>query len=221
MASIVRNAGGGGLADQLRVLAGKDGSASHPYLTTLLAPRAPARDLADALHGLALLHGRQPGVIDHAADHAPAAAAAPWLAAAREAFARERGLLAKLVVAAGPLPSTPGQSESEAAVMAQHHALAMLGRSERTGCALGAAFALALDWRSVRAVLDAAAGRLGVPAPAPVFPLEEETGAAIANADAGPASERALLFGAQQLLLQHRGLWGLLEARAAARADAH
>jgi hypothetical protein len=32
--------------------------------------------------------------------------------------------------------------------------------------------------------------------------------------------ERAMSFGAQQLLAQHRGLWDLLEARKAARAAA-
>jgi len=36
--------------------------------------------------------------------------------------------------------------------------------------------------------------------------------------DAGPpALERAIMFGVQQLLVQHRGLWDLLEARAEAR----
>jgi hypothetical protein len=34
-----------------------------------------------------------------------------------------------------------------------------------------------------------------------------------------PASERALGFGAEQMLLQNRGLFDLLEARAAARGD--
>ena len=33
-----------------------------------------------------------------------------------------------------------------------------------------------------------------------------------------PAAERAMLFGAQQLVAQHSGLWDLLEARAASRA---
>jgi hypothetical protein len=35
-----------------------------------------------------------------------------------------------------------------------------------------------------------------------------------------PSFERAMSFGAQQLLAQHRGLWDLLEARQAARAEA-
>ena len=35
-----------------------------------------------------------------------------------------------------------------------------------------------------------------------------------------PGIERAILFGAQQLLIQHRGLWDLLETRHSARRDA-
>jgi hypothetical protein len=35
----------------------------------------------------------------------------------------------------------------------------------------------------------------------------------------GPAMERAISFGAQQLFSQHRGLWDLLEARCVARGD--
>jgi hypothetical protein len=34
-----------------------------------------------------------------------------------------------------------------------------------------------------------------------------------------PASERALAFGGEQMLLQNRGLFDLLEARAVARGD--
>ena len=35
---------------------------------------------------------------------------------------------------------------------------------------------------------------------------------------ASPAVERAMLFGAQQLITQHSGLWDLMAARAASRA---
>jgi len=42
---------------------------------------------------------------------------------------------------------------------------------------------------------------------------------AIGDGTDGPASERALGFGGEQLLLQNRGLFDLLEARAAARID--
>jgi hypothetical protein len=34
-----------------------------------------------------------------------------------------------------------------------------------------------------------------------------------------PSFERAMSFGSQQLLAQHRGLWDLLESRQQARAD--
>jgi hypothetical protein len=40
----------------------------------------------------------------------------------------------------------------------------------------------------------------------------------IRKASDTPASERALAFGGEQLLLQHRALFDLLEARAAARS---
>jgi hypothetical protein len=41
----------------------------------------------------------------------------------------------------------------------------------------------------------------------------------IEQASDTPASERALAFGGEQLLLQHRAFFDLLEARAAARGD--
>ena len=41
----------------------------------------------------------------------------------------------------------------------------------------------------------------------------------INRASDGPASDRALAFGGEQLLLQHRALFDLLEARAEARGD--
>jgi hypothetical protein len=94
----------------------------------------------------------------------------------------------------------------------------MLARSERNGCALGAAMAVVLDWGDVRVALDAAARRFGVEPP----PYALADAAAIAGvADqfgAQLAAQRALLFGAEQILLQHRGLWDLLESRHAARA---
>jgi hypothetical protein len=43
--------------------------------------------------------------------------------------------------------------------------------------------------------------------------------AVIEQASATPASSRALAFGGEQLLLQHRALFDLLEARAEARGD--
>jgi hypothetical protein len=103
-------------------------------------------------------------------------------------------------------------------VLHQRHALDMLARSERSGCALGAALALALDWRSIRAVLDVAARRVSIEPQACILPSEDETRTVAMIVAETSAYERAMVFGAQQLLAQHRGLWDLLEARHLARA---
>jgi hypothetical protein len=214
MASVsVGNAGSAGIGDRLLARVAEQGSAAHPYPASAALLKGPdaARNLSDVVHFLCTLHGRYPGVIDHAADRSLEAGPRAWLAAARQAFAVERAFLARLAVAAGPIPSTPGSAESEAAVLGQRHAVEMLARSERNGCALGAAAAVALDWAAIRPVLDAAGRRFGIESPVfqPVGPpdLGETT-----------AVERALMFGAEQILVQHFGLWELLEARQQARA---
>jgi len=204
----------------LAALADADGSARHPFVQAISARDAATRDLADAIHLLCALHGRHPGVIDYALTHGPSVAAESWLEEAASAFAEERALLAKLTAAAGPIPSTPGQAESEAAVAHQIRALDMLAQSDRTGCAVGAAIALVLDWRVVRDVLDAAATRAGLPVPASSLPIEADTATLAATLAADAAVERAMSFGAQQLLAQHRALWDLAEARKSAR-DRH
>lgn len=201
-------------------LAASDGAANHPHLERLARSDEPLRDLADAAHYLCLLHGRHPGVVDHALGHARFAAERGWIEAAVEAFAEERTYLARLVAAVGPLPSTPGQAESEAAATAQRHAIDMLAQSDRSGCAIGAAVALAIDWTAIRGVLDAAALRLGLEAPALELPDSEETVTLVDALAREPHIERAMLFGAQQLFAQHRALFDLLEARASARARA-
>ncbi|HYZ47511.1 MAG TPA: hypothetical protein VE567_01310 [Sphingomonas sp.] len=210
------------VADLLISLVAAEGTAGHryPLAPELTSGPQAMRNLADAAHYLSVLHGRAPGVIDHAAKCTAHPAALGWLAAARDGFASERALLTKLAVATGPLPSTPGQAECESAVLQQRHALEMLARSERAGCALGAAFALALDWMAVRAVLEAAARRVSVAPGDCALPSEEETRTVAMGAADSPAFERAMGFGAQQLLAQQRGLWDLLEARQQARAKA-
>lgn len=197
-----------------------EGSASSTIVAALRDPGATLRDVADAVHCLCMLHGRHPGVIDHAATHAVLPAAQPWLAQTAEGFARERSWLIQLVAAVGPLPSTPGQSETEAAIAAQSHALDMLALSDRSGCAAGAAVAIALDWVAVRGLLDAAGHRLGLDVPPLALPDVQASAAAIAACSGNAAVERALLFGARQALSMHRGLWDLIEARASAR-EAH
>jgi hypothetical protein len=195
------------------------GSAVHPWAAGGALRHGPsaARDLADLIHHLCVLHGRYPGLVDHAALRAFEPEARAWLADASYVFAGERAYLARLSVAAGPVPATPGSAGSDAAVLGQRQAMETLASSERTGCAIGAAMALVLDWAGIRRSLDAAAERFGVEAPhfpaadpAPVAALADEVAAS-------PAVQRALLFGAEQILVQHHGLWSLLESRAAAR----
>lgn len=206
-----------GLQGTLDALVAQDGSGTHPYLLALSQPRAATRDLADAVHLLCTLHGRLPGVVDMAAERTDHPRALEWLLDAVAGFAEERAQITRLVVAAGPLPSTPGQAESESAVLGQRHALEMLARSERRGCAIGAALALVLDWPATRLMLDVAADRFGVSASPPQLPGGARA-LRLADAVSDSASiDRALFFGAQQLLVQHRGLWSLLDARRGAR----
>jgi len=210
----------GGTWGAMGSLVASDGSANPPYLAGLAENLEPLRDLADAAHFICVLHGRHPGLVDYALDHARVSLERDWLEAAADAFATERAYLVRIVAAAGPLPSTPGHAESEAAAHAQRHALDMLAQSDRAGCAAGAALALAIDWATIREVLDAVARRLGMTIPVSTLPLAEET-VSVVDALAREASmERAMLFGAQQVFAQHRGLWDLLEARASARARA-
>jgi hypothetical protein len=196
------------------------GSAGHgwPAAAAALKGEAGARALTDAVHYLCTLHGRYPGVIDHAAGRIVDPAARAWVAQATYAFAGERAYLARLAAAAGPVPSTPGAAASDGAVHVGRHAVEMLAQSERNGCALGAAMALALDWADARVALDAAARRFGVEPP-PYHAADAQAISGLADSFGSQlAAQRALLFGAEQILLQHRGLWELLETRHQARA---
>lgn len=205
---------------QLAKISG-EGCARHAHLTALLEGSGAhsSRDLADAVHLLCSLHGRYPGLVEVAFTRCPKGAAQEWLAHASEGFERERLYLVRLTAAAGPVPSTPGASETEASLAAQRHALETLGRSERNGCALGAATALIGDWWPIRRLLDRGAARYGVECPSPSLPDEASMLAVIGLVSDGPANERALTFGGEQMLLQHRALFDLLEARAEARGD--
>ncbi|MEQ1687463.1 MAG: hypothetical protein ABL874_02695 [Sphingopyxis sp.] len=198
-----------------------DGTGAHAYVGSrkLIEGRWATRNLADAVHFFTMLHGRNPGLVDHAAARATSPVERAWFAQAVSAFGRERAYLSTLSVGAGPMPSTPGQQQCESTALAQSHAIEMLGRSERMGCALGASLALALDWRQVRAVLDAAAARLDVAARPAALPDLHETVALIASYAGTQSVERAMLFGAQQLLAQHKGMWDMLATREMVRPD--
>lgn len=205
---------------QLARVAG-EGCVRHSYLNSLLeaSGRHSGRDLADAVHLLCSIHGRYPGLIEMALQRCPKGPVQDWLARASEGFERERLYLVRLTSAVGPLPSTPGAADTEASLVAARHALETLAMSERGGCALGAATALVGDWWPIRRMLDRAAARVGTEAPAPSLPDEASVVAVIGRGADSPASQRALAFGGEQLLLQHRALFDLLEARADARTD--
>ena len=219
---------GNGLAERVRhSVAGAHaarlaaaGSACHPYVEELGEPGTlpAARDLDDLVHLLCSLHGRPPGLIELALALSPGGDVTEWLSVAAYAFERERLYLVRLTAAVGPLPSTPGNAETEAALVAQRHALETLAQSERVGCALGACSALVSDWRAVRPLLDRSAVRVGIEPPTVTLPDEASVAAVLEVCGAfGPAAERAIRFGAEQLLLQHRALFDLLEARSDAR----
>lgn len=199
-----------------------EGSAKHrwPISDALHRGAHAARNAADAVHHLAHLHGRHPGVIAHAAQRTADPIARAVIEIGARQFADERALLARLVMAAGPLPSTPGHADSESAVFAQHHAIEMLAQSDRNGCATGAALALIVEWATIRPLLDAVALRLGLEVSATQIPPPGTLSNVLESASFGTAAERAMVFGAQQIVVQHWGLWDLLEARAIAR-DAH
>lgn len=217
----VARAAGAGTGALLSACVDEHGSASHPWFgsDSLLSGPESARNLADAIHFLCSLHGRHPGIVDHAAARTVEPAPRAWLAVAAEAMTTERRYLARLAVAAGPVPGTPGGGASETAVNGQRGALATLAQSDRRGCALGAAFAFALDWQPVRALLDAGARKFGIEPPPCRLGASGDLGEIADRAGATPAVERAMLFGAQQLALQHRALWDLLEARHQARSE--
>jgi len=202
-----------------RVEAG--GCASHKHLLALIEGSGAhaGRDLADAVHLLCSLHGRHPGLIELASNRSPEGVARNWLARAAEDFEAERLFLVRLVATVGPMPSTPGAAETESSLQAQRHALETLASSERNGCALGAATALVGDWGSVRQILDRAAARAGIDHQAPALPDPASIAQVVDSLAESVAGSRALSFGAEQLLLQHRALFDLLEARASARAD--
>lgn len=205
--------------DLLTSLIAGEGSAVHPWLHSaeLNASVSATRNVADMLHLLTLLHGTHPGLIELVAEHNIWPGADAWLKQAVRGFAAELGNLGALIAAAGPVPSTPGEASTVSAVMAQQQALATIARSDRFGCAIGAAVGLMFDWMPIRAALETAAARLSVPFSSPELPSEEETALLLAAMPDQPRLERTLSFGARQVLVHHECLLDLLSVRAGAR----
>lgn len=195
----------------------REGTLSCNHAIVICTPEAATRDLADAVHALCQLHGSAPGIIELASHSDGAASVVPWLTEAATVFDQERTLLITLTAAVGPIPSTPRHAQSEAAINAQRHALGILAQSSRVGCAIGAALALLLEWHAIRQILAAAARRTGVALLPHNLPTRDALVVAAQNLATNPAHGRALAFGAEQLALQHHGLWELLAARAEAR----
>src|SRR3546814_11442380 len=73
-------AGGIRAGELLLGCAAAQGSAAHAWLTSdpLLKGPDAARNLADAVHFLGALHGRYPGVVDHASNRCVDAGARRW-----------------------------------------------------------------------------------------------------------------------------------------------
>lgn len=210
------------ISEQLDQMVALEGSGAHPYIHSGAINQGPAamRNLADAVHFLCILHGRFPAIIDHAARVGAEPISMRWMDQTADAFTQERRFLAQMTTALGPAPSTADQMRSETAVTAQCRALDMMAQSERRGCALGAAISLMLEWRTLRALLDISAERMGLTPLRCLLPDLRATADIADQAASNAAIERAMMFGAQQLLIQHRSLWDLLSARAISRNDA-
>lgn len=211
-----------GIAEAQLARVAADGCGSHAHAVRLQDHDGPstARDLADAVHLFCQIYGRHPGMIEVALGNTPEGPVRDWMMGAADAFERERLYLVRLTSSVGPLPSTPGAAQTESVLLSQRRAIETLAHSERDGCALGASTALVGDWPVIRAVLDRAAHRAGMDIAPSNLPGDSESAALIDEVVVGRGPERALSFGAEQLLLQHRGLFDLLEARSQARDKA-
>ncbi len=206
-------------AGDLKATVESTGSRAMPLWQTAhgdLSRLSPA-DISDLAHFLMILHGRHPGVIDHAATRTIEDSVREWLIAAMEGFATERAFITKLTVVAGPIQGISSGDDSSVAIHNHGRALELLARSDRRGCALGAAMALVIDWWAIRELLNAIAWRMDTDAKDCTLPSAEETGALAQRLVADRMLGRSIAFGSDQLLIQHRGFWDLLAARRQAR----
>ena len=147
---------------RLIALVADSGSAAHPTIIAALKDlrNLNSPDLSDIAHFLCVLHGRYPGLIDHAARKIVDGAAREWILHTGNAFAEERAFLSRLTAAAGPAPSTMGDEKCTAAFAMQSRALEMLASSDRQVYPARAAIAFAEDWLTIRMLLESMAEAL-------------------------------------------------------------
>lgn len=205
-------------SDRLLALQRDDGHARALHYQALVR-RADPPEAADLMHFLCLLHGRRPGVIDHAAIHAVATETGAWLEQAAEGFVSERLYITRLTVAAGPVSGASESDHSEAAAIELRRSIQSLATSERRGCAAGAALAFALDWPELRHILDPLARRLSIDPPPCELPKAPDILDMADRICGEPGPARAFLFGADQMFQLQRVSWRLLSARAKLRAE--
>ncbi len=114
----------------IRAIMARLGSAGHPHVQSLLLPQVLLHDLTDAVHAVCAVHGNHPCMIDYAMARGIELDTLPWLIGSSNAFSHERAFLAHLTSAAGPLPSTPGQAQTDAALTQLRQTLEMLANSD-------------------------------------------------------------------------------------------
>ena len=211
--SFVRNILSDGSFEVVKPLLGYFGDDTNRPDLRVPVKNARAALMADIAHFINISHGRQPGVIDHAARKIVDDAARKWLVTAIDGFAAERAFLNALTVAAGPIRRHSGQDRITALITGQSKNFQMLATSDRKGCPAGTAIAFVVDWLETRVLLDRIALYLGMEPPKVILPsimlcevMAEELGQ-------NDSYRRAMGFGGQQLLGQQRGLWQLIAAR--------
>lgn len=197
-----------------------NGSCNSAHLGALVDGRLerPMQALADYAHFLTILHGQVPSLLEIASSHEKHTTAL-WLRTAAAAFDEDRRWMARLSVVTGGALDLAGLSTAEQLVRDQREAMLTLANSSRTGCALGAAVALVIDWQILRTELPKAALLAGIESrdrQAADWPADK-IGAVLADSGADASLRRALAFGATQLASLHGQLFDLLEARHATR----
>jgi hypothetical protein len=121
-----------------------EGCVDHSYRCALLSARRPCGQSRPcrcrSISSVRFTAATRPNRI--ALNNCPAGQVRDWLREASDAYERERLYLVRLTASVGPLPSTPGAAETEAALVRPAPCDRTLAKSERRGCALGAATAL-------------------------------------------------------------------------------